>query len=193
MARAQIIVLHGHQLSAAHHYAVALIMQRCNELRHFCDTLDAALQAKHARLLQTHQLLLCLRQVATAAQLIGWFVGQLFAVSCLLIDTQAQTWCDDGAYLLANQLVDKLQSKEEAQAALRDIERFLEGAPSTLNSGTDVLAMEYEAVITPQLQVGTKTNFTMPFFGPFWASTFRPQATVRSASVNTRLYQKIVV
>lgn len=69
--------------------------------------------------------------------------------------TQAQTWCDDGAYLLANQLVDKLQSKEEAQAALRDIESFLEGAPPTLNSGTDVLAMEYEAVITPQLQVGT--------------------------------------
>lgn len=72
---------------------------------------------------------------------------------------QAQTWCDDGAYLLANQLVDKLRSKEEAQAALRDIERFLEGAPSTLNTGTDVLAMEYEAVITPQLQVGTHTVF----------------------------------
>ncbi|XP_075902851.1 proto-oncogene DBL [Nelusetta ayraudi] len=133
MARAQIIVLHGHQLSAAHHYAVALIMQRCNELRHFCDTLDAALQAKHARLLQTHQLLLCLRQ--------------------------AQTWCDDGAYLLANQLVDKLQSKEEAQAALREIERFLEGAPSMLNSGTDVLAMEYEAVITPQLQAQIAETF----------------------------------
>lgn len=74
---------------------------------------------------------------------------------CPLVNAQAQTWCDDGAYLLANQLVDKLQSKEEAQDALRDIERFLEGAPSTLNSGTDVLTMEYEAVITPQLQVGT--------------------------------------
>lgn len=74
------------------------------------------------------------------------------------ITTQAQTWCDDGAYLLANQLVDKLQSKEEAQAALREIERFLEGAPSMLNSGTDVLAMEYEAVITPQLQVGTSSS-----------------------------------
>lgn len=63
MARAQLIILHGHQLSASHHYAVALIMQRCNELRHSCDTLDAALKAKHARLLQTHQLLLCLGQV----------------------------------------------------------------------------------------------------------------------------------
>lgn len=61
-------------------------------------------------------------------------------------------------YLLANQLVDKLQSKEEAQDALRDIERFLEGAPSTLNSGTDILTIEYEAVITPQLQVGTNKS-----------------------------------
>lgn len=54
---------------------------------------------------------------------------------------------------MANQLVDKLQSKEGAQAALRDIESFLEGAPSMLSSGPDVLAIEYEAVITPQLQV----------------------------------------
>lgn len=66
---------------------------------------------------------------------------------------QAQTWCDDGAYLLANQLVDRFQSKEGAQAALRDIEKFLEAAPSMLSSGLDILAMEYEAVITPQLQV----------------------------------------
>ncbi|CAG09815.1 unnamed protein product, partial [Tetraodon nigroviridis] len=133
MSQTQIIVLHGHQLSAGHHYAVALIMQRCNELRHYCDTLDAALKAKRAHLLQTHQLLLCLGQ--------------------------AQTWCDDGAYLLANQLVDKLQSKEGAQAALQDIEKFLEEAPSMLSSGPDVLAAEYEGVITPELQTQIGETF----------------------------------
>ncbi|KAM3866729.1 proto-oncogene DBL [Diretmus argenteus] len=126
MSRAQIIILHGHQLAASHHYAMALIVQRCNELRHHCDTLSAALKAKHMHLTHTHQLLLCLGQ--------------------------ALSWCDDGAYLLANQLVDKYQSKEGAQAALRDIEKFLEGAPSMLSSGPDLLAMEYEAVITPHLQ-----------------------------------------
>ncbi|XP_039871073.1 proto-oncogene DBL isoform X2 [Simochromis diagramma] len=125
-ARAQIIILHGHQLSAGHHYAMALIMQRCNELRHYCDTLTAALKTKHTRLLQTHQMLLCLGQ--------------------------AQTWCDDAAYLLANQLVDKFQSKEGAQAALRDIEKLLEGAPSMLSSGLDIVTAEYEAVITPHFQ-----------------------------------------
>uniref|UniRef100_A0A671UT09 MCF.2 cell line derived transforming sequence a n=1 Tax=Sparus aurata TaxID=8175 RepID=A0A671UT09_SPAAU len=133
MTRAQIIILHGHQLSAGHHYAMALIMQRCNELRHYCDTLNAALKTKHTRLLQTHQLLLCLGQ--------------------------AQTWCDDGAYLLANQLVDKFQSKDGAQAALRDIEGFLDGAPSMLSSGPDVLAIEYEAVITSQLQAKIGETF----------------------------------
>ncbi|XP_034058770.1 proto-oncogene DBL isoform X1 [Gymnodraco acuticeps] len=133
MSRAQIIILHGHQLSASHHYAMALIMQRCNELRHYCDTLNAALKTKHTHLLQTHQLLLCLGQ--------------------------AQTWCDDGAYLLANQLVEKYQSKMGAQAALRDIERFLEGAPSMLSSGPDVLTIEYEAVIMPQLQAQIGKTF----------------------------------
>uniref|UniRef100_A0A8C6KH96 MCF.2 cell line derived transforming sequence n=1 Tax=Nothobranchius furzeri TaxID=105023 RepID=A0A8C6KH96_NOTFU len=134
MSRAQIIILHGHQLSAGHHYALALIMQRCNELRHRCDSLSAALKTKHSFLMQTHQLLLCLGQ--------------------------AQTWCDDGAYMLANQLVDKSQSKEGAQVALREIEKFLEVAPSMLSSSLEVLSMEYEAVITPQLQV---TPLLRPF------------------------------
>uniref|UniRef100_A0A3P9MNZ1 MCF.2 cell line derived transforming sequence n=1 Tax=Oryzias latipes TaxID=8090 RepID=A0A3P9MNZ1_ORYLA len=133
MSRAQILILHGHQLSAGHHYAMALIMQRCNELRHRCDTLSTALQSKHSIFLQTHQLLLCLGQV--------------------------QTWCDEGAYMLANQLVDKSQSKVGAQAALRDIERFLEGAPPNLNSGPDILTIEYEAVLTPQLQAQISRTF----------------------------------
>lgn len=56
--------------------------------------------------------------------------------------------------------MDKYQSKEGAQAALRDIERFLEGAPSMLSSGPDILSIEYEAVITPQLQVSDhRKNF----------------------------------
>uniref|UniRef100_A0A674CLL8 MCF.2 cell line derived transforming sequence a n=1 Tax=Salmo trutta TaxID=8032 RepID=A0A674CLL8_SALTR len=118
MARAQTIILHGHQLAACHHYAMALIVQRCNELRHRCDTLSKALRAKHTHLSQ---------------------------MKCC--------WCDDGAYLLAQQLVEKFQSKEGAQAALKDIDRFLEGAPSLLGSGPDLLAVEFESVLTPEIQV----------------------------------------
>ncbi len=68
---------------------------------------------------------------------------------------QAQRWCDDGAYLLANQQVDKFQSKEGAQTALRDIEKFQEAAPPLLGAGVDVLVLEYTSVLTPCLQVNT--------------------------------------
>uniref|UniRef100_A0AAR2K3U9 MCF.2 cell line derived transforming sequence a n=1 Tax=Pygocentrus nattereri TaxID=42514 RepID=A0AAR2K3U9_PYGNA len=107
MARAQVMILHGHQLAAGHHYAMALIIQRCNELRHHCDTLSSAISAKHKALTQVQTLLQRLEE--------------------------AQRWCDEGTYLLANQLVDKVQSKEGAQAALKDIEKFQEGAPALLS------------------------------------------------------------
>ncbi|KAK9968320.1 hypothetical protein ABG768_002651 [Culter alburnus] len=126
MGRAQIIILHGHQLAASHHYALALIVQRCNELRHHCDTLTTALRAKRASLTRIRDLLLRLEETVR--------------------------WCDEGAYLLANQLLDKFQSKEGAQAALRDIEKLMETAPSVLRSNPDFLRLEFEAILTPQLQ-----------------------------------------
>ncbi|XP_051764019.1 proto-oncogene DBL [Ctenopharyngodon idella] len=126
MGRAQIIILHGHQLAASHHYALALIVQRCNELRHHCDTLTTALRAKRASLTRIRVLLLRLEETVR--------------------------WCDEGAYLLANQLLDKFQSKEGAQAALRDIEKLMETAPSVLRSNPDFLSLELEAILTPQLQ-----------------------------------------
>uniref|UniRef100_A0A673KBL6 MCF.2 cell line derived transforming sequence a n=1 Tax=Sinocyclocheilus rhinocerous TaxID=307959 RepID=A0A673KBL6_9TELE len=110
MSRAQVLILHGHQLAAGLHYAMALIIQRCNELRHQCDTLTSALNTKHNSLIQI------------------FFMHQELA----------QRWCDDGAYLLANQQVDKFQSKEGAQAALRGIEKFQEAAPLLLGAGEDV-------------------------------------------------------
>uniref|UniRef100_A0A3P8ZEI2 MCF.2 cell line derived transforming sequence a n=1 Tax=Esox lucius TaxID=8010 RepID=A0A3P8ZEI2_ESOLU len=107
------IALRGHQLAACHHYAMTVIVQRCNELQNRCDELSHALSSKHTHLSHVYQLLLGLQQ--------------------------AQKWCDDGVYLLAQQLVDKFQSKEGAQAALKDIDRLLEEAPSLLSSGPDVL------------------------------------------------------
>uniref|UniRef100_A0A8D0CKE4 MCF.2 cell line derived transforming sequence n=1 Tax=Scleropages formosus TaxID=113540 RepID=A0A8D0CKE4_SCLFO len=122
IGRAQITILHGHQLAASHHYALVLIVQRCNELRHRCDTLSAALLDKRAKLSRARELLL-----------------------------QVCRWCDEGAYLLASQVVDRFQTKEGAQAALQDIEKFQAGAPPPLNP--DVLAMEFESILSPQLQL----------------------------------------
>ncbi|XP_063058217.1 proto-oncogene DBL [Engraulis encrasicolus] len=126
MSRAQIIILHGHQLATSHHYALALIVQRCNELRHHCDVLTTSLRAKRASLTRARDLHICLDEVTA--------------------------WCDEGAYLLANQLVDKFQSKEGAQLSLLDLDRLLERAPSVLRSSPDRLSLEFQAILTPQLE-----------------------------------------
>ncbi|XP_017344270.1 proto-oncogene DBL isoform X1 [Ictalurus punctatus] len=118
MGHAQIVILHGHQLAASHHYALALIVQRCNELRHHCDTLTTALRNKHTSLTHTHTLQLRLEE--------------------------AVRWCDESVYLLAGQMVDKFQSKEGAQEALSDIERLLESKP-TLSYTTDTHTPEIRA------------------------------------------------
>lgn len=66
LARAQVVILHGHQLAANHHYALALIIQRCNELRHLCDVLTAAIRAKRASLTRARDLLRRLEEVGDA-------------------------------------------------------------------------------------------------------------------------------
>ncbi|XP_023818338.1 proto-oncogene DBL isoform X1 [Oryzias latipes] len=126
MARAQVVILHGHQLAANHHYALALIVQRCNELRHHCDVITAAVRTKRASLTRTRDLLLRLEE--------------------------ALRWCDEGAYLLASQMVDKFQTKEGAQEALQYLSCHQERAPSAVKNCQDSLSFDFEAVLTPQLE-----------------------------------------
>uniref|UniRef100_A0A1A8P862 MCF.2 cell line derived transforming sequence b n=1 Tax=Nothobranchius pienaari TaxID=704102 RepID=A0A1A8P862_9TELE len=124
MSRAQVVILHGHQLAANHHYALALIVQRCNELRHLCDVLSTAMRSKRASLTRTQDLMLRLEE--------------------------ALRWCDEAAYLLASQMVDKFQTREGAQEALQYLSNHQERAPSALSS-QDHLSLEFEAILTPQL------------------------------------------
>lgn len=63
---------------------------------------------------------------------------------------QALRWCDEGAYLLASQTVERFQSREGAQEALRCLLEHQERAP---DSKGDALSLELEAILTPQLQV----------------------------------------
>ncbi|XP_029304337.1 proto-oncogene DBL isoform X2 [Cottoperca gobio] len=126
MARAQVVILHGHQLAANHHYALALIVQRCNELRHRCDVITASIRTKRASLTRAQDLLLRLEG--------------------------ALRWCDEGAYLLASQMVDKFQTREGAQEALQYLYFHQERAPSALKNSQDIVSLELEAILTPQLQ-----------------------------------------
>uniref|UniRef100_A0A8C6LFG7 MCF.2 cell line derived transforming sequence b n=1 Tax=Nothobranchius furzeri TaxID=105023 RepID=A0A8C6LFG7_NOTFU len=122
MSRAQVVILHGHQLAANHHYALALIVQRCNELRHLCDVLSTAMRSKRT-----------------------------------LHKNPALRWCDEAAYLLASQMVDKFQTREGAQEALQYLSSHQERAPSALSS-QDHLSLEFEAILTPQLHITMVTE-----------------------------------
>ncbi|NWV38603.1 MCF2 protein, partial [Grantiella picta] len=126
IGKAQVVILHGHQLAANHHYALNLICQQCNELRHHSDLLSDEIKRKQMHLQKTLDLHTRLQQ----------------ALQC----------CDEGAYLLANQQMDKCQSKEGAQKALLDIERFLESSSAYLNYDPQALRYDFESVLTSELK-----------------------------------------
>uniref|UniRef100_A0A452QYE0 MCF.2 cell line derived transforming sequence n=1 Tax=Ursus americanus TaxID=9643 RepID=A0A452QYE0_URSAM len=128
LAKARFVILHGHRLAANHHYALDLICQRCNELRYLSDILVNEIKAKRIQL------------------------SRIFKMHKLL--QQARQCCDEGECLLANQEIDKFQSKEDAQKALRDIENFLEMAlPMGYRSNT--LKYFTEVSYNPQVQMQT--------------------------------------
>uniref|UniRef100_A0A8D0HEU5 MCF.2 cell line derived transforming sequence n=1 Tax=Sphenodon punctatus TaxID=8508 RepID=A0A8D0HEU5_SPHPU len=126
IGKAQVVILHGHQLAANHHYALNLICQRCNELRHHSDVLSEEIRRKHDHLQKTLELHIHLQQ----------------ALEC----------CDEGAYLLANQQMDKCQSREGAQKALQDIEKFLDSSLPYLNYDPQVFQYDFESILTPDLK-----------------------------------------
>lgn len=71
---------------------------------------------------------------------------------------QALQCCDEGAYLLANQQMDKCQSKEGAQKALQDIEKFLESSSAYLNYDPQALHYDFESVLTSELKVSNPSG-----------------------------------
>ncbi|XP_021569972.1 proto-oncogene DBL isoform X2 [Carlito syrichta] len=131
LAKAQFVILHGHRLAANHHYALDLICQRCNELRYLSDILVNEIKAKRIQLSRT------------------------FKMHKLL--QQARQCCDEGECLLANQEIDKFQSKEDAQKALQDIENFLEMALPFINYDPETLQYEFDVILSPELKVQMKT------------------------------------
>ncbi|XP_029463633.1 proto-oncogene DBL isoform X1 [Rhinatrema bivittatum] len=126
IGKTQVMILHGHQLAANHHYALDLICQRCNELRHVSDILGDEIRKKHGKLSKTLELHMRLQQVHDC--------------------------CDEGAYLLANQQMDKFQCKEGAQKALQEIEKFLENSILSSSHDPHVLHYEFESILTAELK-----------------------------------------
>lgn len=62
-------------------------------------------------------------------------------------------WCDEGIYLLASQPVDKCQSQDGAEAALQEIEKFLETGAENKIQELNKIYQDYEPILTQDLMV----------------------------------------
>ncbi|KAK7161386.1 hypothetical protein R3I94_004154 [Phoxinus phoxinus] len=109
-------------LIEASHYAVDSILPKCSELRVVCEEISGVLNVKKAHLLKAMELHQCLEK--------------------------ASKWCEDGIYLLASQPVDKCQSQDGAEAALQEIERYVDTANQHKLTDLSAIWRDYESVLT---------------------------------------------
>ncbi|XP_037618414.1 guanine nucleotide exchange factor DBS isoform X3 [Sebastes umbrosus] len=116
----------GDRLIENSHYAEDSIRPKCCELRGVCEEISSTLWSKKSLLLRAMELHHALEK--------------------------ASRWCEEGIFLLANQPVDRCQSQDGAEAALQELERYLDTA--ALHNLTDRSAIysQYEAVLTTQLR-----------------------------------------
>ncbi|XP_035306025.1 proto-oncogene DBL isoform X2 [Cricetulus griseus] len=131
LGNARLVILHGHKLASNHHYALDLICQRCNELRYLSDILINEIRAKRIQLSRT------------------------FKMHKLL--QQARQCCDHGECLLANQGMNKFQTKEDAKKALQDVEKFLQMAVPFINYDIENLQYEFDVLLSPELKAQMQT------------------------------------
>ncbi|XP_037384571.1 guanine nucleotide exchange factor DBS [Talpa occidentalis] len=123
----------GERLIDGKHYAVDSIRPKCQELRLLCDRFGADVARRRALLDQSLELHTLLEA--------------------------SMRWCDEGIYLLAAQPVDKCQSQDGAEAALQEIERFLEAGAESKIRELDKLFQTYEPILTPDLAAHVRKVF----------------------------------
>ncbi len=66
---------------------------------------------------------------------------------------QVNQWCESGVYLLASQAVDRCQAQEGAEAALKDIERYMNSAKEQQLCHLKDLSNQYEIVLSEWVKV----------------------------------------
>ncbi|XP_055501353.1 guanine nucleotide exchange factor DBS isoform X2 [Leucoraja erinacea] len=131
LGKAQSLALLGDQLIQSNHYAIDSIRPKCNELRRICDDFINEMKKKNdvlGRSLEVH------RQLDSAKE-----------------------WCEVGIYLLASQAVDKCQSQEGAEAALQDIEGYLETAAHHKLTNAEELHKQFELFLTSEIRAKIQT------------------------------------
>nr|XP_054599091.1 guanine nucleotide exchange factor DBS isoform X2 [Nothobranchius furzeri] len=115
----------GDRLIENCHYAEDSIRPKCGELRGVCEEISSTLRSKKSLLLRALELHQALEK--------------------------ASRWCEDGIFLVANQPVDRCQSQDGAEAALQELERYLDTASLHTLSDRSTICCQFEAVLNPQL------------------------------------------
>uniref|UniRef100_A0A7N5ZQB9 Mcf.2 cell line derived transforming sequence-like a n=1 Tax=Anabas testudineus TaxID=64144 RepID=A0A7N5ZQB9_ANATE len=100
--RALSLACEGDRLIENGHYAEDSIRPKCSELRGVCKEISFTLRSKKSLLLRAMELHHSLEK--------------------------ASRWCEEGIFLLASQSVDRCQSQDGAEAALQELERYLDTA-----------------------------------------------------------------
>uniref|UniRef100_A0A452R6Z8 MCF.2 cell line derived transforming sequence like n=1 Tax=Ursus americanus TaxID=9643 RepID=A0A452R6Z8_URSAM len=124
--RARALSLEGEKLIDSKHYAVDSIRPKCHELQHLCDQFAAEVERRRGLL------------------------GKSLELHSLL--EASMKWCDEGIYLLASQPVDKCQSQDGAEAALQEIEKFLETGAENKIQELSKIYQDYEPILTKDLR-----------------------------------------
>ncbi|XP_046886477.1 guanine nucleotide exchange factor DBS isoform X14 [Hypomesus transpacificus] len=124
--RALALAGEGDSLISGAHYAEDSIRPKCSELRGVYEELACILRTKKTLLLRAMELHHCLEK--------------------------ASRWCEEGIYLLAFQPVDRCQTQDGAQAALHELERYLDTAAEHTLTDLAGIWRDYEAVLCPELR-----------------------------------------
>ncbi|XP_075426794.1 putative guanine nucleotide exchange factor MCF2L2 isoform X3 [Ascaphus truei] len=130
LEKAQLHALHGDQLIQNNHYAVDSIRPKCIELRRICDDFTNETKKKYdilGKSLDLHQQL-----------------------------DKANQWCEDGTYLLASQAVDKCQSQDGAESALRDIENFIGSSKGHQLSNPIDFDNKYDVILSHEIKASVQ-------------------------------------
>ncbi|XP_025759185.1 guanine nucleotide exchange factor DBS isoform X2 [Oreochromis niloticus] len=120
------LVSEGDRLIENSHYAEDSIRPKCTELRGVCEEISSILRSKKNLLLRAMELHHALEK--------------------------ASHWCEEGIFLLANQPVDRCQSQDGAEAALQELERYLDTASLHTLTDSSAICCQYEAVLNSQLR-----------------------------------------
>uniref|UniRef100_A0A8C9E8M0 MCF.2 cell line derived transforming sequence like n=1 Tax=Phocoena sinus TaxID=42100 RepID=A0A8C9E8M0_PHOSS len=123
--RARTLALEGERLIELKHYAVDSIRPKCHELHQLCDQFAADVGRRRGLL------------------------GRALDLHGLL--EASMKWCDEGIYLLASQPVDKCQAQDGAEAALQEVEKFLETRAENKIQELSKIYQDYEPILTRDL------------------------------------------